>query len=366
MVAGRLGFVTQPILGRLREDFLRQGDAFLRVQRLLRAACVPLAVLRLGLAESFFTLALATKWAPAVSVFQALSVMYGFNLAISVGMACLRAQGRFATLFAWQAVQLVVSAAVCYVAVSPAGALGAALATAGTWAISAVVVIGLCVRSWRRALGAAFRVSGAPWGACLLVFGARLRLRAMAAQLRRDWQVIALLVGPMLFLAALALQVALHRELRQPAADALRLVAARIEGCRRRRHENAPKRFPYTPASVDSAAMGGSAPTRSCCSPGVPGSPMGEGHTAMSKDVEPVGCDGLFFPSPASHWHAETGIAAHAEPRDRESGLRLACGHPLPTGERSPVGSQEFVLGRYRWSSKGYAQTCSGQGDSKQ
>ncbi len=199
------------------------------MQRLLGAVCVPPALLQLVLAEPFLALALATKWAPAVSVFQALSVMYAFYFAISVGMACLRAQRCFATLFAWQTVQLAVSAAVLYVAVSRAGALGAALAAAGAWAISAAVVIGLCVRSWRRALGAAFRVFGAPWGACLLVFAPGYALVRRLDGYGATGHLIALLVvGPALFAAALALQVALHRELRQPAADALRWAAARV------------------------------------------------------------------------------------------------------------------------------------------
>ncbi len=229
VVALRLGFVMQPIFVRLREDPGRQREAFLRVQRIVGAVCVPLAMLQFALAEPFFGLVLADDWAPAMTVFQALSVMYGFYFAINVGVACLSAQRRFGTLFVWQGTQLVVSLGVLYAAASFAGALGAAVAAAATWAASAVVVIGLCVRSARRALGAAFRVFGAPWGICLLVFVPGYAAVQWLDSHGATGQAVALVVvGPLLFLAALALQVALHRELRQPAADALSWVWRRL------------------------------------------------------------------------------------------------------------------------------------------
>ena len=144
VVAYQLGVVLQPIFGHLRDDPARQVSGFLRVQRVLGLVCVPLSLAQAVAAEPLFRIAFPEQYAPAVPVFQVVSVAQAFYFATAPSMSCLRSQRRFKTFLAWQGVQFAVSVPIYAMAARTSGALGVALASAGLWAISAPVVVWLC------------------------------------------------------------------------------------------------------------------------------------------------------------------------------------------------------------------------------
>ena len=61
IITGQLGFVLQPLLGRLQVDPARQIQGFLRSQQILGMLCVPLALLQIVLAEPFLPFIVASE-----------------------------------------------------------------------------------------------------------------------------------------------------------------------------------------------------------------------------------------------------------------------------------------------------------------
>lgn len=146
MIAGRISMVLQSVFGQLQADPARHREGFLRAQRVLAAACVPICLLQAAFAEPLFDLALADKWQPAVPVFQALSLSQAFYFAFGPCMAALKSQGRFATLLGWQGLQMLVSLPVFWFGARQGGALGIAVASFAMWAIGVLVGMPLCLR----------------------------------------------------------------------------------------------------------------------------------------------------------------------------------------------------------------------------
>jgi len=167
VVAYQLGVVLQPILGHLRDNPRRQVSGFLRVQRVLGLVCVPISLAQAVLAEPLFRVAFPGKYAPAVPVFQVISLAQAFYFATGPSMSCLRSQRRFTTFLIWQAVQFALSLPLYWLAAwwwKDQGALGVALASAAGWAMSAPVVVWLCTRvAPGRHLGAVLAVFLKPW-----------------------------------------------------------------------------------------------------------------------------------------------------------------------------------------------------------
>lgn len=164
MIAGRISMVLQSVFGWLQGEPSRQAEGFLRAQRVLAAACVPICLLQAAFAAPLFDLALADKWQPAVPVFQALSLSQAFYFAFGPCMAALKSQGRFTTLLGWQGLQMLVSLPVFWFGVRQGGALGVAVASLAMWSISVLVGMVLCLRfgatqSWLRVAGVFVR----PW-----------------------------------------------------------------------------------------------------------------------------------------------------------------------------------------------------------
>ena len=146
VVAYQLGVVLQPIFGHLRDDPARQVAGFLRVQRVLGLVCVPISMAQALLAEPLFRIAFPSKYLPAVTIFQVVSLAQAFYFATGPSMSCLRSQRRFMTFLIWQGVQFAVSFPLYWIGARWSGALGVSLASAGVWATSAPIVVWLCAR----------------------------------------------------------------------------------------------------------------------------------------------------------------------------------------------------------------------------
>ena len=146
VIAGRIGIVLQSIFGELQQHPVRQVEAFLRTQRVLGAVCVPVALLQVMLAKPFFDLVLASKWQPAVPVFQALSLLQAFYFAFGPSMACLKSQRRFSVIFIWQSIQMLLSFPAFWFGAKQGGAVGVAIASMIMWAISTPTGAWLCTR----------------------------------------------------------------------------------------------------------------------------------------------------------------------------------------------------------------------------
>ena len=236
IILAPLEIVLQPVLGRLQQDPAKQSEGFLRALRMLGAVCVPFSLLQVVLAEPFFRLLLPEKWQPALPVFQVLSLMQVFYFAVAPSITCLKAQRRFGGFFIWQGAQLILSLPVYWFAVRQGGALGVAIASALSWAISAPIVIWLCIRvGGHRHLQRTVSVFVRPWLIGLSVFVPGYLL----VKWLTDWGntgdfVAVLLAGPMMFIAALLAMRIVDLEFRS-ISD--RMLSGVINGIKRKKHE---------------------------------------------------------------------------------------------------------------------------------
>lgn len=216
VIAFQLGVVLQPIFGRLQDDPVRQVAGFLKTQRVLSAVCVPICFAQAILAEPLFRLVLDAKWQPAIPVFQLISLAQAFYFATGPSMSCLRAQRRFGTFLAWQAIQLALSVPIYWYGAKSSGAVGVAIASGAAWAISSPIVVWLCTRTTSSGhLRESLAIFVRPWCVCLPIFGgAYLLVRLLA-----DWGVIGdigslLVVGPAAGLLAVWTMRFLHPDIR--------------------------------------------------------------------------------------------------------------------------------------------------------
>lgn len=171
VVAYQLGVVLQPIFGHLRDDPDRQVAGFLRVQRVLGLVCVPISIAQVVVAEPLFRLAFPEKYAPAVPVFQVISLAQAFYFATAPSMSCLRSQRRFRTFMIWQGVQFLISVPVYAIGARSSGAVGVSIASAALWAASAPVVVWLCTRpSSGHHLSSVLSIFTKPWLISVPVF----------------------------------------------------------------------------------------------------------------------------------------------------------------------------------------------------
>ena len=228
--------VLQPVLGRLQKDPAKQSEGVLRALRMLGAVCIPFSLLQIVLAEPFFRLLLPEKWQPAVPVFQVLSLMQVFYFAVAPSMSCLKAQRRFGLIFIWQGVQLILSLPVYWFAVRQGGALGVAIASALSWAISAPIVIWLCIRvGGHRHLQRTVSVFAYPWLIGLPVFVPGYLLVQWLYGLGKTGDILAVVIaGPVMFIAALLAMRLVDLEFRS-ISD--RMLSGIINGIKREKHE---------------------------------------------------------------------------------------------------------------------------------
>ncbi len=163
LIASQLGTVLQPIFERIGTNMQRQVDGFLRVVRVIGAVAVPVVLLQAALAAPLFSLLFEEKWQGAIASFAVLSLMEGCYFATAPTMALLRAQGRFATYFVWQATHFALSVVAYCFAAKQFGALGVAACAAILWAISLPIAVRLCIGGRAAATWTAARVFIAPW-----------------------------------------------------------------------------------------------------------------------------------------------------------------------------------------------------------
>ncbi len=220
VIVGRIGIVLQSIFGELQQHPVRQVEGFLRTQRVLGAVCVPVALLQVVLAEPFFDLVLASKWQPAVPVFQALSLLQAFYFASGPIMACLKSQRRFSVLFVWQSLQMLLSFPAFWFGAKQGGAVGVAIASMLMWSISIPTGTWLCTKvdgrgRLRQTMGVFLR----SWLVGLPVFA----LGYVLVQWLNNWgtigDVVAIIVAaPVLFILVLFITWSVDREF-QSVAD---------------------------------------------------------------------------------------------------------------------------------------------------
>jgi PST family polysaccharide transporter len=232
VIAYQLGVVLQPIFGHLQDDPTRQVAGFLKAQRVLGLVCVPLSLAQAAIAEPLFRVAFPERYAPAVAVFQVISLAQGFYFATGPSMACLRSQRRFGTFFMWQAVQMAISVPAYWLAArwdSEHGALGVAITSAVIWTISSPIVVLLTARNAPgRHAGACLGAFVKPWALSLPVFVALWLLTRYLESWSPlgDW-ISLLVLAPAAILMSLLVAAWLDRDLGAMAASAIRSVQAR-------------------------------------------------------------------------------------------------------------------------------------------
>ena len=233
VLTARIGMVLQSTFAKLGEDRGRQVDGLLRAQRILGSVCVPFALLQVVIAGPLFELLLPAKWAPAVSVFQVLSLGQAFYFASGPSIAGLKAQRRFGVMCVWQGLQTVVAIPIFWLSAGH-GAVAMAVASGAMWLVSAPVGTWLCVRGddsgkMRRTLGVLLR----PWLVSGPLFGAGyVVVRWLGEQGTIGDIASVALVGPTLVLAALAVSWWTDVEFRRVGRRAVRWIVESV-GTRR-------------------------------------------------------------------------------------------------------------------------------------
>ena len=116
VVAVSMGLVLQPVFAQMSGDYDRQAAAFLRACRTIAAIAIPVCLLQAALARAGFHVFLPERWMGAIAMTQVLCIGQAFYFPINPAMGLLKAQGRFAAFFAWQAVQLLLALVTMFVA----------------------------------------------------------------------------------------------------------------------------------------------------------------------------------------------------------------------------------------------------------
>jgi O-antigen/teichoic acid export membrane protein len=109
VVAVSMGLVLQPVFAQMSGDYDRQAAAFLRACRTIAAIAMPVCLLQAVLTPAGFHVFLPERWIGAIAMTQVLCIGQAFYFPVNPAMGLLKAQGRFAAFFAWQAVQLVLA-----------------------------------------------------------------------------------------------------------------------------------------------------------------------------------------------------------------------------------------------------------------
>jgi PST family polysaccharide transporter len=87
--------VLLPTLAKLRDDPVRQTNAFLRAARLLAIISTPLSLLQAAVAAPLIHLLFPPQWYPAIPVLQVLSIGLAFQVVGAASQSLFQAQGRF-------------------------------------------------------------------------------------------------------------------------------------------------------------------------------------------------------------------------------------------------------------------------------
>lgn len=84
-------------LSALKDDLVRQAEAFMQAVRVLALIAAPLGVLQATLARPMLTLLFGDRWASAIPLLELLSIVAGMNAASWPAIGLLMAQGRYMT-----------------------------------------------------------------------------------------------------------------------------------------------------------------------------------------------------------------------------------------------------------------------------
>lgn len=234
VVSVSLGMVLQPIFAQMSGDPGRQGAAFMRACGTIAAVSMPVCLLQAALAGPAIRLLLPERWEGAIQMTVLLSAGQAFYFAVNPAMSLLKAQGRFLTFLAWQAVQLAI-------ALGAMVGIGIASGTKSTMAITAVaglysvvsapVGVWLCVRGQPGAALRSAMLFAKPLAASAIAVGVPalgLGMLLSAGTASDIWH-LALLPVLALAIYALLLRVsdpAAGRELRQ----VISIAALRVTG----------------------------------------------------------------------------------------------------------------------------------------
>jgi len=118
LLVGSLVRILVSSLSALKDDVVRQVNAFLQATRVLAIIAIPLGVLQATLARPFLTLLFGERWAPAIPLLEILSIIAGFGATCWPAISLLMAQGRYVVRL-W----LRLGGAIVFVAFALAGTL---------------------------------------------------------------------------------------------------------------------------------------------------------------------------------------------------------------------------------------------------
>lgn len=174
VVAVSMGLVLQPVFAQMTGDFDRQAAAFLRACRTIAAIAMPLCLLQAALAPAGFHVFLPERWIGASAMTQVLCIGQAFYFPVNPAMGLLKAQGRFAAFFVWQALQLVLALVAMFAAgyvVPDHAALAVVVVAAVCPVISSPFGVWLSIRHRKSGTGGTLSIFVAPTIASAIAIG---------------------------------------------------------------------------------------------------------------------------------------------------------------------------------------------------
>lgn len=174
VVAVSMGLVLQPVFAQMSGDFDRQAAAFLRACRTIAAIAMPVCLLQAALAPAGFHVFLPERWIGAIAMTQVLCIGQAFYFPVNPAMGLLKAQGRFAAFFAWQALQLVLALVAMFAAgymVPDRAALAVVVVAAACPVISSPFGVWLSIRHRKSGTGGTLSIFVAPTIASAIAIG---------------------------------------------------------------------------------------------------------------------------------------------------------------------------------------------------
>jgi O-antigen/teichoic acid export membrane protein len=174
VVAVSMGLVLQPVFAQMSGDYDRQAAAFLRACRTIAAIAIPVCLLQSALAPAGFHVFLPERWMGAIAMTQVLCVGQAFCFPVNPAMGLLKAQGRFAAFFAWQAVQLLLALMTMFVAgylVPDHAALAVVVVAAVCPVVSSPFGVWLSIRHRKAGDGGTLSIFLAPTLASVIAIG---------------------------------------------------------------------------------------------------------------------------------------------------------------------------------------------------
>jgi O-antigen/teichoic acid export membrane protein len=173
-VAVSMGLVLQPVFAQMSGDYDRQAAAFLRACQTIAAIAIPLCLLQAALAPAAFHEFLPERWVGAIAMTQVLCIGQAFYFPVNPAMGLLKAQGRFAAFFAWQALQLLLALVAMFVAGYLAhdhAALAVVVVAAACPVMSSPFGVWLAIRHRKSGTGGILSVFLAPTLASVIAIG---------------------------------------------------------------------------------------------------------------------------------------------------------------------------------------------------